>query len=128
MEAMQPLDYGDSFICNTAEFNSVRFWIESRTRIVDEMAGTSVDYYQCGSCKSENTFGEQNLFYHDNYDFLPILGDGRWLIFRRTVRLSDRYRSVAPVADLWGTPELKLRQAPKARVLESWEEVRDATA
>ena len=29
---MAPLDYGRSFICNTAPFNAVRFWVESRTR------------------------------------------------------------------------------------------------
>jgi len=128
VKKMQPLDYGRSFICNTAEFNAVRFWLESRTLILDEVTGSSVDYYQCGSCKSENTFGEQDLFYRDNYDFLPILGDGRWLIFRRTVRLSDRYRSVAPVEDLWGTPILKLRQASQAKILASWDEIRAATA
>ncbi len=128
LKEMPPLDYGRSFICHSADFNSVRFWVESRTRMIDEKAGTSTDYYQCASCKSENTFGEKDLFYEDNYDFLPILGDGRWLVFRRTVRLSEGYRAIAPVEKYWGPPILKLREAKTPRLLESWEEIRDVTA
>jgi len=128
MTTMQPLDYGLSFICNTAPFNAVRFWVESRTRIIDEVTQTSPDYYQCASCKSEHTFAEKGLFQEDNYDFLPILGDGKWLIFRRTAYLSDRYRSVTPVEEIWGPPELRLREATEVTVLETWEQIRDATA
>ncbi|MCX7827054.1 MAG: hypothetical protein N2689_16110, partial [Verrucomicrobiae bacterium] len=85
---MRCLDYGLSFICHTARANAVRFWVESRTRIVDDRNGGSTDFYQCASCKSENTFGEKDLFYADNYDFLPIIGGGRCLIFRRKARLN----------------------------------------
>jgi hypothetical protein len=128
METMQPLDYGLSFICNTADFNAVRFWVESRTRIIDDREGKWTDYYQCGSCKSEHTFAKQDLFHKDNYDFLPILGAGQWLVFRRPVGLSERYRSVTPVEGLWGQPVLKLREASEVTVLETWEQIRDATA
>jgi hypothetical protein len=125
---MRPLDYGRSFICNTAEFNAVRFWVESRTRIIDESANTFTDYYQCGSCKSENTFAERDLFHKDNYDFLPILGKGEWLVFRRTVGESDRYRTVTRTEDLWGDPILKLQEASQSTELDTWEKIRDATA
>jgi hypothetical protein len=125
---MNPLDYGRSFICNTAEFNAVRFWVESRTRVIDENTGTWTDYYQCGSCKSENTFAERDLFHADNYDFLPILGKEEWLIFRRTVGESDRYRTVTKTEDLWGDPILKLREASQVTVLDTWEQIRDSTA
>ncbi len=128
MDAMPPLDYGLSFICNTAAFNAVRFWVESRTRIIDAASGTWVDYYQCGSCKSEHTFAERDLFMQDNYDFLPILGGDSWLIFRRPARLSETYRTIKSVQDMWGPPELRLREASEATVLETWEQIRDATA
>ena len=49
---MKPLGYGRSFICHEAPENSVRFWVESRTRILDDQAGRWADYYQCGFCKS----------------------------------------------------------------------------
>ena len=128
METMRPLDYGLSFVCNTAAANAVRFWVESRTRIIDDAAGTWTDYYQCGSCKSEHTFAERDLFHKDNYDFLPILGEGYWLIFRRPVGLSARYRSVNRVEELWDRPVLKLKEASEVTVLDTWAAIRDATA
>lgn len=122
------LDYGRSFICGTASFNNVRFWVESRTTIFDDKAGTATDYYQCASCKSENTFGEKDLFLADNYDFLPILGGGYWLVFRRPARISDRYRTIYKTQQLWGEPRLLLHDAAEVTVLETFEQIRDATA
>ena len=106
----------------------MRFWVESRTTIIDETSGESRTFYQCGSCKSEHTFAKQDLFAADNYDFLPILGDGDWLIFRRLCRISDRYRDVQPVDKLWGAPILKLRELSGTRLLKDWETIRDTTA
>lgn len=125
---MRCLDYGRSFICGTAAFNNVRFWVESRTTIHDPEAGESVVYYQCASCKSENTFGEKDLFHADNYDFLPILGQGNWLVFRRPARISPNYRTVRPVDEMWGEPRLILHEAAEATLLDTFEKIRDATA
>jgi len=127
-DTMVPLDYGRSFVCNTAAMNAVRFWVESRTRLIDVEAGTETDFLQCASCKSENTFAEKDLFKEDNYDFLPILGDGKWLVFRRTVGVSGNYRTVHPVDSMWGAPTLKLQEVTDGTVLDSWEALRDATA
>ena len=88
------LDYGRSFICNKAAFNRVRFWVESRTILHDDRAGTRLVIYQCGSCKSEDTFAKKNLLKEDNYDFLPIFGDGQILIFRRHSFVGQRYRTI----------------------------------
>ncbi len=74
MNSMIPLDYGRSFLIGRAPANEVRFWVESRTRLIDAERGTSEDYLQVGSCKSENTFAERDLFHADNYDFLPVFG------------------------------------------------------
>src|SRR5687768_1559879 len=35
VDGLTCLDYGRSFICNTASFNAVCFWVESRTVLVD---------------------------------------------------------------------------------------------
>ena len=126
LSKMECLDCGLSFICNKASFNAVRFWIESRTTLIDAEAGTSQVFYQCGSCKSEHTFAAENLFIEDNYDFLPILGGRDWLLFRRPCRVSETYRQVK--ADVWGEPVLKLRYGKGVTQLESFEEIRDATA
>lgn len=122
------LDYGRSFIAGTAPFNCVRFWVESRTTIFDDQAGTAVDYYQCASCKSERTFAEKDLFQADNYDFLPILGDGYWLVFRRPARMSPKYRTTCKAEELWGGPKMMLHNAAMATELDTFEKIRDATA
>lgn len=124
---MMPLDYGLSYICHSAEFNSVRFWVESRTRIIDERSGRQTDYQQCASCKSENTFAERDLFRKDNYDFLPVFGEGQVLIFRRPAGMSDRYRQVSRCEDVWGPPILRLRQARIVKRLDTWQRIFDAT-
>lgn len=125
------LDYGLSFICNPSPNNSVRFWVESRTTIIDDTSGESTEFYQCASCKSEHTFAEKDLFQADNYDFLPIFGGKEaedLLVFRRPVRLSDTYRTIAKSETYWGTPILKFRYPQKTTILNTWEELRDATA
>jgi hypothetical protein len=122
------LDYGRSFIAGTAPFNCVRFWVESRTTIFDDQAGTAVDYYQCASCKSENTFADKDLLKTDNYDFLPILGGGDWLVFRRRARISPSYRAVCKAEELWGGPKMMLHNAARVTELDSFERIRDATA
>ena len=48
-DTIECLDYGRSFICNTATANAVRFWVESRTILYDDKAGTQLVIYQCGS-------------------------------------------------------------------------------
>ena len=125
------LDYGLSFLANPSPMNAVRFWIESRTTVIDDSTGVSTHFYQCASCKSEHTFAETGLFQEDNYDFLPIFGgtDAEdLLIFRRPARLSERYRQVTKSEQVWGKPILKLRGGQPVRVLDTWEKIRDATA
>lgn len=126
-EGMPPLDYGRSFLRGTSPKNSVRFWIESRTRVIDAERQTTTDYYQCASCKSENTFGEKDLFYVDNYDFLPIFGGDSLLVFRRKAWLNPDYRSTYGISELWDQPELQLRAAPSITELTDWAAIRDAT-
>ena len=123
------LDYRRSFICGTSALNSVRFWIESRTTIIDTKHEKSAVFYQCASCKSENTFGELDLFLAENYDFLPILGDGHWLIFRRHARMdTERYRQTLESPNAWGEPKLLLHEGSNVQSLDTWENIRDVTA
>lgn len=125
------LDYGRSFICNTASFNAVRFWVESRTILISK-EGVTYTFYQCGSCKSEDTFAKKDLFIKDNYDFLPIMGTGpcvgEWLIFRRKSRVDSTYRQVRKFDTIWGVPNVKVRETDRAVLLDSFEKIRDAAA
>lgn len=125
IDGLSVLDYGRSFVCGTAPFNNVRFWVESRTVLVD--GAERHEFLQFGSCKSENTFAEKDLFAVDNYDFLPILGDdGNWLIFRRKNRITPEYRTIKK--EVWGPANPKLRLAKKPRVLNTFEQIQEATA
>ena len=109
------LDYGRSFICNTATGNAVRFWVESRTILHDDQAGTKLVIYQCGSCKSERTFAEKNLLAEDNYDFMPIYGGEDLLILRRHVDARDGYRQLRKVNDVSGNPICGCTTARRSR-------------
>lgn len=125
---MNILDYGASFLSGVASFNAVRFWVESRLRVIDMAGGAFADYYQCASCKSEDTFAEHDLFYADNYDFLPVFGPDQGVIFRRHAYLDPGYRSVLPANELWGGQRFHLRERANARLLESKDEICAATA
>jgi len=95
------IDYGKSFLACRWPENQVRFWIESRTRFIDDARGVVEDYYQCASCKSEDTFAKKDLFQADNYDFLPIFGPELGVIFRRRAWLNSNYKSVLPAGEMW---------------------------
>jgi hypothetical protein len=127
-DAIECLDYGRSFICNTSTCNAVRFWVESRTILYDEQAGTKLVIYQCGSCKSENTFAEENLLQEDNYDFIPIYGGEDMLILRRHVDVRDRYRQLRKVKEVWGEPNMRLHYGETVTELKTFEQIRDVTA
>ena len=124
---MDVIDYGQSFIQGRAPENRVRFWVESRTRIIDEEGGTVEDYYQCGSCKSEHTFAEKDLFVADNYDFLPIFGPSHGVVFRRHARVTTGYRQILPADQWWSGLDYYVTRASNTHELASNEEIRAAT-
>jgi len=126
---MNVIDYGASFIHGTVPENRVRFWVESRTRIIDEMRGTTEDYYQCGACKSEETFAEKGLFKQDNYDFLPVFGPSDGVVFRRFARAAPGgdYRQMAPTVAWWGDLVYRIKPGKPAHILDSNDMVRKAT-
>jgi hypothetical protein len=119
------MDYGRSFINTKAVFNSPRFWVESRCVITDPKAEKTVEFWQCGSCKSENTFAEKDLFQLNNYDFLPVFSAERGVIFRHRLEWAEGYRDVRPVEEWWGGIVPRLRKV-KARVLRTPDEIHEA--
>lgn len=124
---MKPIHYGLSFIFGRWPENAVRFWVESRMRFIDERNGLIEDYYQCASCKSEDTFAEQQLFYTDNYDFTPIFGPEYGIIFRRKAYLNGDYKSCPPAASMWEGQRYRLHDPAYCRELRNNDEIRDAT-
>lgn len=127
MPPMGVIDYGRSFLIGKIPANEVRFWVESRTRIIDERTGSYEDFYQCASCKAEATFAEKELFRPDNYDFLPIFGSEDGVIFRRKAWLNPDYRTLKKANDMWGGQVYKIHQPASSRLLASNAEIREAT-
>ncbi len=125
--ALTPLDYGRSFLVGRWPANEVRFWIESRTRVVDARRGVVEDYLQCGACKSEDTFAARNLFYPDNYDFTPIFGPEYSLIFRRKAWLNPNYRETKATGATWAGLVRHVHEAAGAVELADAAAVVDAT-
>lgn len=124
---MTPLDYGRSFLIGLAPKNEVRFWIESRTRIIDDQTGQFEDYIQAASCKSERTFAEKDLFQDDNYDFLPIFGPEYSIIFRRKAYLNKGYKDCVLSVRMWDGQRYHLVEPADYVELTSNEEIREAT-
>jgi len=121
------LDYGRSFIHTKAPWNSPRFWVESRCRITDPVTKKMAEYFQCGSCKSENTFAEKDLFMTDNYDFLPVFSDDEVVVFRRGSQWAGNYREVRRAKDWWDGNVPRLRKV-QVRVLTTPQEIGEAIA
>lgn len=124
---MKPLDYGRSFLIGNAPENEVRFWVESRTRIVNEKTGAWEDYLQAGSCKSEHTFAQEGLFVEDNYDFLPVFGPEHGVIFRRKACLNANYRTCVPAGEMWNGQKYHLVEGEEIEELPTNQAVREAT-
>ena len=124
---MIPLDYGRAFLIGNAPENEVRFWVESRTRIIDKTSGQSEDYVQVGSCKSEHTFAKDNLLHEDNYDFLPIFGPEWSVVYRRHANLRDSYREIRRSEEWWNGQQYHLIVGSDVEELTSDAAVREAT-
>ena len=124
---MIPLDYGRSFLIGNRPENEVRFWVESRTRIIDETSGQSEDYVQVGSCKSEHTFAKENLLHEDNYDFLPVFGPEWSVVYRRRAYLRDGYREIRRSEEWWNGQQYYLIVGSDVEELTSDAAVREAT-
>ena len=124
---MTPLDYGRSFVLGNGPENEVRFWVESRTRIISEASGQSEDYVQVGSCKSEHTFARENLLHEDNYDFLPVFGPEWSVVYRRHADLRDSYREIRRSQEWWNGQQYRLIVGREVEELTSAATVRQAT-
>ena len=124
---MKVIDYGRSFIQGRAPSNRVRFWVESRTRIIDEKSGMVEDYYQCGACKGEHTFAEKDLFIDPNYDFTPIFGPSHGVVFRRHARVTEGYRQILPADGWWDGQDYHIVEAAAVAELEGNRAIRTAT-
>ncbi len=119
------LDYGRSFICTLGPLNYPRFWVESRCRIACEGNGRVREYYQCGSCKGEDTFAASDLFLDPNYDFLPVFTEDELIVFRRHAWCGEGCREHATGEGAWAEegaadPRFQYRQVQAMEGHRAW--------
>lgn len=88
---MQVLDYGRAFVTfvTPGRGNNARLQVESRCTISD--GRQSQEFWFYASCKSEDTFATQDLFYADNYDFCGVFSDEEYAIYRTRARHTDTF-------------------------------------
>jgi len=124
---MNCIDYSLSFVGTVGAGNAPRFWVESRCRLINEGDGTFTDYYQCGSCKSERTFAENDLFSSPNYDFLPVFGEDHTAIFRRHAYHTENYAQYWETKDAWGGALFEIQEAHPVQILDNNDKILLAT-
>lgn len=78
---MNFIDYSRSFITFQVPGNNARIQIEARCLLTLPGAAPQ-QYLMFASCKSEDTYAEQDLFREPNYDFSGIFGEHDYCIAR----------------------------------------------
>ncbi len=79
---MQVCDFARSFVTFVTfdRANNARIQVEARCELTTD--GTKEEFLLVASCKSEDTFAEQNLFRVPNYDFCAIFSQDEFRIHR----------------------------------------------
>jgi len=79
---MQVCDFARSFVTFVTfdRANNARIQVEARCELTAD--GVTEEFLLVASCKSEDTFAEQNLFYVPNYDFCGIFSRDEFRLHR----------------------------------------------
>jgi len=125
---MQVIDFGRSFVTFTSEVNNARLQIESQLELTDEATGESEVYLHFASCKSEDTYAEDDLFRVPNYDFSGIFDASKrdYSIFRIFSTYKDNLDTGAAL-ERFRALSIDLCPAANARLLEDNDAIVDAT-
>lgn len=106
--------------------NNARLQIESVCTLHDAQKGTTTDYFFFASCKSEDTFAEQDLFYKDNYDFCGIFSEDEFVLFRTYATHTNGFREEGLWRDRFEDLRFNLVQA-KGQTLQTKQEIVQAS-
>jgi hypothetical protein len=91
---MDVCDFSRSFITfvTHGKGNNARLQVESVCRLRDREATEAQTFYFFASCKSEDTFAKQDLFYEENYDFCGVFSEDEYILFRTMATHTERFR------------------------------------
>lgn len=119
---MNACDFGRSFATFTLEgrANNARIQVEAICDLGDTR------YVLVASCKSEDTYADDDLFYESNYDFCVIYSATEYQIVRVRLPLGDDWREAGLIADRFEGVSIDLADAP-ARECADPREIVEAT-
>lgn len=106
---MQVCDFARSFATFTTRGrgNNARIQVEAICDL--SSADKRTRYVLVASCKSEDTYAEDNLFRQPNYDFCAIFSDTQYDIVRLHLPLSDAWRDPGLIAGRFHGVSINLR-------------------
>jgi len=119
---MSVCDFGRSFATFTIEgrANNARIQVDAICDLGDTR------YVLVASCKSEDTYAEDDLFYESNYDFCVIYSDTEYRIVRVRLPLGDDWHETGLIANRFEGVSIDLVDTP-ARECADAREIVEAT-
>ncbi len=106
---MEVLDYSRSFIAflSKERANNARIQVEARCELTVD--GVAEEYWLVASCKSEDTFAEQNLFLVPNYDFCMIYSRDQFRIHRVPFPYDPAAMDAGPITERYEKADFALK-------------------
>ena len=124
---MNVCDYGRSFVTFVVPGNNARISVEARC-ILRRPNVPEEQFLMFASCKSENTYAEQDLFRDpDNYDFSGIFSPDHYSIARIHVSSENEVLETGLIAERFVEVRRHVVEVPEATPLTTVEEIIVAT-
>lgn len=113
---MNFIDYSRSFVTFQVPGNNARIQVEARC-VLTAPDGSSQQFLMFASCKSEDTYAEDELFRVPNYDFSGIFGEHDYCIARIHACTDDEQPDVGTIAGRFSGLVRHLCEFPKVTPL-----------
>ena len=128
-ENLSPMDFSRSFVTfvTRGRGNNARIQVEARCVLKDSEKGTTEEYFLLASCKSEDTYGQGDLFTKPNYDFSAIFSRKNYRLIRQHVSASNNNPSVGAISDFFDDVVFHIQPAGQPEVLRQSGDIVEAT-
>lgn len=124
-----PMDFSRSFVTfvTHGRGNNARIQVEARCVLKDTQKGTTEEYFLLASCKSEDTYGQGDLFTKPNYDFSAIFSRKDYRLIRQHASGSNNNPSVGAIPDFFDDVVFHIQPGSHAQVLRESGDIVEAT-
>ena len=128
-ENLTPMDFSRSFVTfvTRGRGNNARIQVEARCVLKDTEKGTTEEYFLLASCKSEDTYGQGDLFTRPNYDFSAIFSRKDYRLIRQHASASNNNPSAGAIRDFFDNVVFHIQPAGQPHVLRQSGDIVQAT-